>query len=69
MNAAPNVIFSNAGERPNENSFGASGSQVAPDFARPAGPESGFQYTASIFYLIEIVVRDVFSIPCSILHL
>lgn len=30
--------FLTAGERPNENSFGASGSQAMPDFsARPAG--------------------------------
>jgi hypothetical protein len=29
--------FLKQGERPNAKAFGASGSQVSPDFARPAG--------------------------------
>ena len=32
-------VFLRAGDRPNAKAFGASGSQVSPDFsARPAGP-------------------------------
>jgi hypothetical protein len=51
------------GLRPNENSFGASGSQAMPDSsARPAGL-GRFSYTDSILYPLESVLKAVFGIP------
>jgi len=38
-------VFLRVGERPNAKAFGASGSQVSPDFsARPAGPKPFLVY-------------------------
>jgi hypothetical protein len=38
-------VFLRAGDRPNAKAFGASGSQVSPDFsARPAGPKPFLVY-------------------------
>jgi hypothetical protein len=56
------MAFPCAGKRPNENSFGASGSQAMPDFsARPAGLDR-FQYPVSILYCSEIALKADFGI-------
>src|ERR1700749_1240680 len=60
--------FLRAGERPNAKAFGASGSQVSPDFsARPAGLKQFLVYRKYTLPL-EIALKAVFGILTSILH-
>ena len=54
--------FSQNCKRISGRSKGASGNQVSPDSARPAGPKSGFWYPVSIFHHLEIAVKAIFSI-------
>jgi hypothetical protein len=62
-------VFLRVGERPNAKAFGASGSQVSPDFsARPAGLKAFLVYRKYTLPL-EIALKAVFGILISILTL